>query len=1027
MQLIDRLTLVIAGAARRGASAPACFCARDRTIGNLGFAAAIAPFKADDWPDAIASIDGIGATLDLRTCLCTSGTCTATIPAEAHPRGRWETAEELLGVFDAGCLAPQNQLQLMYSMTAGDTSISIAYGAGLQMPGNNDFVHVGVEAIQLTSAPFDNGTHYSYSCARGAMGTTPAPHRVSAITGTRPDVTPVATVWVGRTVYLCLDGVIWRRGLLSAVPAIEDGQIHLEFVLEDNRAAETPPTLDSLPEVRLYDDHIATTYEWYGMLVRRTETREIHCVTTGSPGVFRVVRSRDVTALRTELASSAYNSYSQFLIGTQGATGAPQNPPANPWNAGPTGIVECLVGDQLYLADRSGTALDTGTGVNESTTVQLLKWSRLYCAEVPRFTTLTTAAGLEQKAWENVISYSRDPSSLLLSEPFLEGYKLAQYPGVCVCLRSTVSGPPLQVGVFSAEPLPDSRVGEYERDSRYLADALVTPPGSGIRKLTARCSTGRTSATVENFVPQRGGSAPLGTCERAGWLCRYPVRFASEDLTQAEEVLSVRNRASVNWLDVEAGADVRIPVVCALRWYEPGFSHLRLEERPLGDPDYPCVRATWYEPDGEVRTCDLALGYAADGLGGYPYKVGRYDNPSKRPEVAGIGDWPGQTRATFRPICGQSHVTGGWALASLFASVDSTSGSREDRLPAGLAAAIKARSFRAWADPAGIAGWSWEVGDPDRDVSAEEFISSVLLITRTAVVGDPANDYRLVRIGVGAPTRFELATARAAGGVITDALIIGSPSSDTDRDVVTSYEMALPGGSRITWIDQDAIQRYGQGSSLKLDLSQAEVDGSGAVDLVQIFRGTLASLCENYGRARRVWRVAIPLERAEMWYLGQPVEVTSKYLYGYRAGRGVDAAPATIIAMEMHPAEGRCELTLWARRTTGGAYDVGCLIWYNSGTYLYVAQNEVSPDPTKHDVDYLQVGDAVRINLLAGSPFDRTITAIDKYSTYDRITLDSTVASNTAQTVFSYQGLVELQDPSVRATPYFLLGTDSYC
>lgn len=1030
MQILDRLTLVIAGAVRKGASVPVCFSARDRTYGNLGNASTLAPISVEEIPASLISVDGISASLDVRTCLCSSGTVTASIPVDAHSRVSNRPIAELLGVFDPECLPASEQLELALSMAAGDTTINILQAPGLTYPSNGDIVHCGVEAIQLTSAGVDvGGVYYGYSCTRGVAGTLPAPHSVSQTTGNRPSVTFVPSVWLGRVVWLCLDGAIWRRGLLSAIPSISENTITLEFVLEDNRVSETPSTIDSIPTVGFYDKHITTTEEWYGMLLRRVEPRYVSCQTTGTPGEFLVKYTDDLTALQSELAPQTYDNRKQYLIGTQGAQGSPQNPACRPYiTGGKVGIVQCLMGSYLYVSDRSGNLLNTTTSAGLDVTVKISPWSRLYCSLLPVGSVLNNADGLEQYAWLPTLSYTR-ANDVLVYEPLLGGVTLTQLPGRALYLQSLATGgPALQIGMCSTEMLPASEAYLQDRDDDYRnVSQLVTPPTTGIRPLTARCSLGRTGSTTEGLVPKASNLDALGGCNWPGWLCRYPVRCATDKTAQFDTMLGF-NRVDISWLEIEPSEYIRIPVVCALQWWENGFSDIRLDDIPLGDTTYPCLRATWYEPDGEERWCDLALEDNYDAQGGYNYKVKRF-LPSRKPTLAaGIGNWPGQPKAVFRPICGQANVTGGYALATLLASIDSTSGlTILDKLPAGLSATIESASFHAIADPAGVSGWSWSVGDSDKDVTAQDFISSVLVMTRSVIVGVPSHGYRLERVSIGNPTRRQIGESAAEGALITDDIIIGQPTSDTDREVVTAYEMSLPEGNKITWIDQDAIQRYGEGSSLRLDLTQALTDGYGALELVNIMRGTLGSLCETYGRARRIWRVSVPIEKCAMWYVGQAVAVTSKYLYGYSSERGIDAAPATITDIELMPMEGKAELTLWARKQIGGAYDIGCLVYYNSNYNLYTVPLAVSPDGVTHDASFFQAGDEVVVNMLASGSTVAKITSITTGGSYDTITLDTAIGTQSAAVATSPQGLVELSQSNARPIPYFLVGVDCFC
>lgn len=955
------------------------------------------------YPRSLSSLGAFSSSLDPSTNLTQSDETVVQICSDIGNDANGELQPfEIFSVFSVDALGESYVLNESLNST-GDILSTVGGNVGIQ----NKLVHIGTEAILLGSKIDSTDEMASFEIIeRGAVGTIAQAHNIDESIGFAPDIALQPFVWLGRQVKVFLDGELWRVGLISSAPSFVDGMISLSFVGIENRFSDLPPSATTPFKNNLHNLHVLRPQKMGGYLLRMNGNSPVYSGKHQRPSTltFSNTKFTGFSSEAEQIASIIMNANNAPIGGM--LAGSCINKPRV--------VIDGQVVQSLYFSYVSGSECTlyhaacgfsgpaaTTSGALFDCYFYFLPEARLYTRRVGSDTTLQGGQALANSIRERSTRTVNYPVTYTTGEPFFN-LSSNQVDDGWIAKSPLAGGWKFQIGI----------VQRYQNAQRPLKTTQKTLYSALLDEQPDLNLTINQSYSInagpDVFLPKE-------TAESA--LISYPIRLNCEP-DSVTRIEGRTNTAEICWLNLNSEKDslTKVPLLYADRWWEIGDILTLTKKFPGKNIQY--VRATWTEPDGQERTCKALVSFLEKYGSQYRYSCDTL--------AAGFGDWPGFGRCSISPIIATKSDSDSGFLIPFAVSVDGLSSNGEsDVLASGLSidsSLIDESSFSSFSNMAAVSGWEVDVSE---DVDVEAIISTMLLSTVSTITPGFDKDkerFDLKRTWLGYPTRAQVENAE----IITDDEIIGIPSSTIESNVFTSYEMKLPGESSIVWRDVDAEQRYGIGSSMKLDFTSARFNQTQGSRLVQALRGSLGAFCEYYGTSKRKWFIQIPFEKAKNYRVGQVVNISSKYLSGYSVGVGVDGSPGTITRLELNPAEGTATLEIWARKRTCGGYSQSLIV--NAATITSRTTAAITADKntlSDDDLSFFGVGDQVYLTVHGLTTEPWTITTINDST--GEIVLTSSTSKN--RYVYQYTsaypvGIVEIRKSS--QVPFFILGTDRF-
>jgi hypothetical protein len=204
----------------------------------------------------------------------------------------------------------------------------------------------------------------------------------------------------------------------------------------------------------------------------------------------------------------------------------------------------------------------------------------------------------------------------------------------------------------------------------------------------------------------------------------------------------------------------------------------------------------------------------------------------------------------------------------------------------------------------------------DGETKAGEFIMGLAALNGCGV-GVRASRYAIV------PFRGTLATDAAVVSITPNDFVPGTkPTWSTFPDGLANVVDLQAGNVRLVVKDQASISRFGQARTIKLTVSGGNDGIFAGATPSQIMSEVLSRVLGLWSRPTALARVTVPAtEFMHSVYLGDTVQITSKFLPAGDGSRDVTSRPMQVIGRELDLANGALTLE-------GVIYDLGNVSGY---------------------------------------------------------------------------------------------------
>lgn len=922
---------------------------------------------------ALISFSSLQSSLDIHAPLAASGGASITLSRRTWGVGENAQPEALFG----GLFPPSNAPRLSETLTSTDTSCTLI-GNVSDFQTVNTYFHIGTECLKITAVSNITSTSVDLTVDRGQRNTQSLPHFANPDLDQYPIASLYPYAWVGRPVRIIYRGgnqeILWRIGYLTDSPRFEDDTIVLSWAPLEGRLTDTlggfSPATANLSPLHVF-------------------TRPFK--------ILNLFAAPDESTVEGTLTS---NGFVPSLNDSFVETGAQHVTKNNGYShnecwklfSGPTELD--VVGLSGYTSSPWGVVYSPAYVFTSTKTAHFGAFFRI------------SANSFSPCESKGLLPLFQQINTDFASRPLVPANKdeidpivIIASDGNVVFYNAKITGNfNYYLGFCWSESIPE---GENATGAATpLWSAFDEPLGGQLVSSSAQ------GGSVESYLPSVDTWARSAANGDWDGVLRYPIRppRVVKDACVVGQFSSLSLQQHVTWVYRNRLTGDNAPLL-ADRWWELGEDVITFNQT-LGMGSF-TAKATWFEPQTDKTfEADLALDFIENADGVYKYSC-KFLHP---PYYAGIGDWGGR-RAVFErsqatPISDESQ-----GMLNLFESVDGTGGSY-GTIAAGLAIAeenIDIPSFSSYdMHLHGLQGWSFDVTEQ----GVGDAIMPALLLSGTGVAGKIVNgSYKLARIPICPPMVQESVLS------LDDDDFIGLPKSSLEGGIVTSYEIKLDDETDYVFTDVDAVQIYGQGSSLSIDLGGAHWEQYTSKTNALI--SALSRCVDTHGKPFRRWSFTIPLSKGVLLTVGDVVTVSSKYLYGYEIGRGVSDALARIVEIEYDVMNNVCSISCLAARDavfSAGYHPFALISSTSSATTFTIPGHEATPPyGSITDIQYLREGAAVTVSKGDGSQVSLTISS----KTATTITLSSSINTGGAPWVLEQ---TTLYSASPETDNLFLLG-----
>lgn len=887
--------------------------------------------------DSIISFSALSSSIDIHAPLEASGGASITLPRRLWGEGDERQPERVFG----GVFAPFDAPRLSTTLSSTATSCTIVGDvSGIVV---NRYIHIGTECLKITAVTASDTNTKTITVSRGQYGSLSLPHYGNTELNQLPVVSSYPFAWVGRLVYLYhrKGGIetLWRIGQLTDAPRLEDDTVVLNWAplagkLTDSLGGFLPSVVN------------LSEYHYFS---RSYKVPNLFASTSVGVGGYYTNGSLSLSYNRDFEETGCLFLTKNF----------------------------CLTDDESMKAIIGGQdVVCSDLSILSSYTWAIVPFNAPVFENQPVFASLGNLQRLS-------LSY-QTAGYKTLSDVFDD------------CLTEATNRPLIPSSPSEIDPLcivtPTGYftkiVGAFSWYYGHLYTVSIPPDEDVIGWSTAVSEDFATPLPLRS--PSRssqGGSLSFHLPPVDNWasaainsswdgLLRYPIRPSARGIDRSFKGSNPDLHLSqiVTWVDKTRVIQNLDPPLLADRWWEFGEEFILLNQS-LGTGSF-VAKANWTEPHTDKAfEAPLILSFVESGAYGYLYRC-RFAAP---PYYAGIGDWGG-ARATFERSQLTPQAPESVGMIDILESIDGVGGTY-GTLSRGLSIPeewIDLDSFFSLdLSLSGLRGWVF-------DVTSEavcDVILPALLLSGTGIAGKIINDsYKIARIPVTPPIAQESVLT------VTDDDFIGLPKSSLEGGIITSYVMKN-GEDEITFTDVDAVQVYGQGSALEVNIEGARWQQG--TNIRNAMTAAFSRCIETHGKPFRKWVFTLPFAKAVNLTVGDVLTVTSSYLYGYGIERGVSSHLARITEIEHDIMNDVVNVTCLAAR--GNIFTAGYHPWAlisstSTQTTFSLPLHDCTPSyGTINDVSYFRVGASVAIYDALGNLNTRTISSISGNS----ITLNS--------------------------------------
>lgn len=822
--------------------------------------------------------------------------------------------------FDAG------QIYSTPGCTAGQGTIAITKLSGtISTP---FYLHIGTECIDVRGpATISSGSVYNCTVYRGQFETLAQPHRASGsgfLARTIP-LTAQPCVWIGRKVYLYVDGVMWREMYLVDNPVLSNGTVILQAVGMENKltvqrnAAYTPTYGTTLAPLNAQLETNGNP-SWAPIWAREPYTASM---TWGAASTswYNLLNSKTISGI------IAADGQRLRQLAQYASTGSATRTEYNP------SVTLVFQGDVEFDQQLRLDLWETGWWPDQSSPNSAQRWNQLQFSQSPVLTALASGNTTGRLVavdfggctyWNPGNGSWADPTDSDYSSPglwyvnnpspFSVGFWGWGSPtGAVLQLRWRANpqsgflssdGPTLWGGVLSRR---------NRRPDEDVAPILNNDLWAGLPRWGG-WSFGADSAQLEHLTY---GVRPEQPCQLHNEVYRNGV-IATVDMIQGVAGMPFGPRCYV--------ADT---------WWEMGMGRVQLlQELPIGSGGP--VTITYVDPDGtEFAASAIFERDALHDLGSYyAYRVLGVKMQGTDQPCVGFGSWPNQpvcqiTRPVGTSVSAEQGI--GTLLGYIVSSDDGTSGRQGDVLGDGMGVHLR---------------YYWEITSltsvlpapyhytPNGDMSYDQLIETALLLSSSILRQcrySAGSMPGLLPVYAGKPAYTEI---RAT---ITDDDIIGTPtSSGSGCQIFTGYTITC-GSTTYTVPDWLAADLLGTGDNKEIDLTEIlDEQYFTAVGVQQL----VAELRSRFGTQRVRWSFAIPIEKGLDLAVGDVLQVTSQWLVNAGGKLGATQEVARIVSLvhDWQAGTTQVETLAWAEYSTG--YNLAQQVYCEGGSGEVELHNE---------------------------------------------------------------------------------------